>query len=95
LEKVGVFGLSSFFPQAERMKLAMLLNNVIASPSFGSWLQGAAAGHPETAVRRGRPAANQHLFDCPSWRHRAHVFRNPAAQRNDRLDAPSARGLRR
>lgn len=39
-DKVGVFGLSNFFPQADRMKLAMLLNNVIASPSFGSWLQG-------------------------------------------------------
>ncbi len=39
-DKVGVFGLSSFFPQAERMKLAMLLNNVIASPAFGAWLQG-------------------------------------------------------
>ncbi|MEJ2056745.1 MAG: hypothetical protein P8X39_02765, partial [Desulfofustis sp.] len=39
-DKVGVFGLSSFFPQAERMKLAMLLNNVIASPSFSAWLQG-------------------------------------------------------
>ena len=39
-DKVGVFGLTSFFPQAERMKLAMLLNNVIASPSFASWLQG-------------------------------------------------------
>jgi hypothetical protein len=39
-EKVGVFGLSHFFPQAERMKLAMLLNNVIASPSFSSWMTG-------------------------------------------------------
>jgi len=39
-DKVGVFGLSHFFPQAERMKLAMLLNNVIASPSFASWMIG-------------------------------------------------------
>ncbi len=39
-EKVGVFGLSHFFPQAERMKLAMLLNNVIASPSFSAWMTG-------------------------------------------------------
>jgi hypothetical protein len=39
-EKVGVFGLTHFFPQAERMKLAMLLNNVIASPSFSSWMTG-------------------------------------------------------
>jgi len=39
-DKIGVFGLSSFFPQPERMKLAILINNLIASPSYGSWLQG-------------------------------------------------------
>ncbi|MBT8353168.1 MAG: DUF87 domain-containing protein [Desulfofustis sp.] len=59
-DKVGVFGLTSFFPQAERMKLAMLLNNVIASPSFASWLQGQPLdiqnilydqnGRPNTAI---------------------------------------------
>jgi len=59
-EKVGVFGLSNFFPQAERMKLAMSINNVIASPSFGSWLQGnpldiqrmlyGSSGKPQTAI---------------------------------------------
>jgi len=59
-DKVGVFGLSSFFPQAERMKLALLLNNVIASPSFGAWLQGERLdiqkmlygedGRPRTAI---------------------------------------------
>ena len=59
-DKVGVFGLTSFFPQAERMKLAMLLNNVIASPSFASWLQGRPLdiqqilydenGRPNTAI---------------------------------------------
>ncbi len=59
-EKVGVFGLAQFFPQADRMKLAMLLNNVIASPSFGTWLQGESLdiqhifygndGRPRTAI---------------------------------------------
>ncbi len=59
-DKVGVFGLSSFFPQAERMKLAMLLNNVVASPSFAAWLQGQPLdiqrilygenGRPNTAI---------------------------------------------
>ncbi len=39
-DKVGVFGLSQFFPQPERMKFAMLLNNVIASPSFAAWMTG-------------------------------------------------------
>lgn len=39
-EKVGVFPMASFFPQSDRMKLAMMLNNVLASPSFESWLSG-------------------------------------------------------
>ncbi len=38
--KIGVFNLSRFYPQPDRMKLAMLLNNVIASPAFTSWLDG-------------------------------------------------------
>ena len=59
-DKVGVFGLSSFFPQSDRMKLAMLLNNVVASPSFAAWLQGEPLdiqrmlygddGRPRTAI---------------------------------------------
>ncbi len=56
-EKVGVFGLSSFFPQAERMKLAMLLNNLVASPAFASWLQGQPLDIQKILYDdRGRPA---------------------------------------
>ncbi len=40
-EKVGVLPLKSFYPQNERLKLAMLLNNVLASPTFESWIKGA------------------------------------------------------
>ncbi len=39
-KKVGVFGLNTFYPQPDRMDLAMKLNLIIASPSFGSWMQG-------------------------------------------------------
>lgn len=38
--KVGVFSLDTFYPQTERMALAMSLNNILASPSFSSWTQG-------------------------------------------------------
>jgi hypothetical protein len=41
-EKVGVLSLKSFYPQSERLKLAMLLNNVLASPTFSAWLDGDA-----------------------------------------------------
>jgi hypothetical protein len=38
--KVGVFALDTFYPQNERMELAMRLNNVLASPAFSSWIAG-------------------------------------------------------
>ncbi|MGN6546870.1 MAG: ATP-binding protein [Aureliella sp.] len=40
LDKIGVFELDSFLPAAERMKLAMSLNNLLASPAFAGWLEG-------------------------------------------------------
>jgi hypothetical protein len=40
LKRVGVFELEGFFPRAERMKLAMALNNIAASPSFAGWRRG-------------------------------------------------------
>lgn len=39
-DKLGVFPVSKFFPEKERFDLAMLLNNFLAAPAFGSWLQG-------------------------------------------------------
>jgi hypothetical protein len=38
--KVGFLDLESFYPQNERFKLAMTLNNLVASPSFAAWLEG-------------------------------------------------------
>jgi len=39
-EKVGILSLKSFYPQNERMKLAMALNGIISSISFASWIEG-------------------------------------------------------
>lgn len=39
-EKVGVFGIETFFPSSQRMKLAMKLNSLIANPSFTQWRVG-------------------------------------------------------
>jgi|LSQX01.1.fsa_nt_gb hypothetical protein len=39
-EKIGVLSLNSFYPQKERFGLAMLLNNILSSPGFSSWLEG-------------------------------------------------------
>ncbi len=38
--KLGVFDVDTFFPEKDRFKLAMDLNNIIASPSFQSWMNG-------------------------------------------------------
>jgi len=60
LRKLGVFELDQFFPPTDRMKLAMRLNGVIASPSFAAWTEGpdvdidaltrTADGRPRAAV---------------------------------------------
>ncbi len=39
-KKIGVLPLESFYPKAERFKLANKFNSVIASPSFMGWLEG-------------------------------------------------------
>jgi len=59
-DRIGVFPLESFYPQAKRMDLAMQLNNIIASPSFSGWTRGeplniedllyAANGKPRVSI---------------------------------------------
>jgi len=39
-DRVGVMDLESFYPSAERFELAMMLNNLLASPGFAAWAQG-------------------------------------------------------
>lgn len=40
LTKIGVMDLDSFFPADDRFQLAMAINNLVASPSFASWMEG-------------------------------------------------------
>ncbi|WP_363318871.1 DUF87 domain-containing protein [Chlorobium sp.] len=40
VRQVGVFDVDTFYPEKERFELAMAFNNLIASPSFQSWLSG-------------------------------------------------------
>jgi len=39
-ENLGAFSLDTFFPQKDRMDLAIQLNNILASPSFQGWREG-------------------------------------------------------
>ncbi len=38
--QIGVMSLESFFPAAERFKLAVQFNNLLAAPGFAAWMQG-------------------------------------------------------
>ncbi len=59
-DKVGMMPLESFYPAKERFELAMAINNLLAAPTFQSWLVGepldvdkmlfTAAGKPRVAI---------------------------------------------
>ena len=40
-EKLGVMALETVYPSKERFGLAMALNNLVAAPGFGAWMDGA------------------------------------------------------
>ncbi len=40
VKRVGVLDLDAFFPSKDRFALAMALNNLLAAPGFGAWLEG-------------------------------------------------------
>jgi hypothetical protein len=42
IAKIGVVDIESFFPSKDRFALAMQLNQLLAAPGFGAWLQGEA-----------------------------------------------------
>jgi hypothetical protein len=39
-DNLGAFPVETFFPAKDRMELAMLLNNILAAPTFESWREG-------------------------------------------------------
>ena len=60
LRKLGVFELDAFYPEKDRLALAMQLNGLLASPAFTQWIEGVpldagrllwdASGKPQAAV---------------------------------------------
>ncbi len=60
VNKVGVLDLETFYPEGERFKLAMALNNLLAAPGFAAWMEGepleidqmlyTAEGKPRVAI---------------------------------------------
>ena len=59
-QQVGVMSLDTFYPKNERQQLAVRCNNLLASPSFASWMEGEpldidrllynAQGKPQLAI---------------------------------------------
>ena len=39
-EKVGFMDLETFFPEKDRFKFSLLINNLLASPGFAAWMKG-------------------------------------------------------
>ena len=85
--RVGVLELEAFFPQKERFELAMALNNLLAAPGFGAWMEGEPLDVQRLLYTpQGKPRARD-LLDRAPERRRAHVLRVAAAQPGARLDA--------
>lgn len=42
MSTVGAFDVETFFPEKERLRLAVALNNILAAPSFSTWITGEA-----------------------------------------------------
>jgi len=40
MDRLGAFELEQFYPKKDRFELAMLLNNLLASPTFEAWVEG-------------------------------------------------------
>lgn len=55
-EKLGAFPIDNFFPAKDRNELAMTLNNILASPAFEAWREGAPMDIPSLLYAPdGRP----------------------------------------
>ncbi len=55
-EKLGAFAVDNFFPAKDRVDLALTLNNILASPAFEAWREGAPMDIPSLLYTAdGRP----------------------------------------
>ncbi len=54
--KIGVLDLESFYPSKDRFSLVMALNNLLASPGFGAWMEGVPLDIGQILhTRQGKP----------------------------------------
>lgn len=69
MNRIGAFDMETFYPEADRLKLAVALNNILASPGFASWIEGEQLDiHRMVKGDDGKPCQNifylAHLDDA-------------------------------
>jgi len=57
LRKLGVFDIDTFFPEKDRLALALELNGLVASPAFSSWVEGPDMDIEALLWKEGKPQA--------------------------------------
>ncbi len=57
IRKLGVFEIDTFFPEKDRLELAMQLNGLVASPAFSSWVEGPDLDIESMLWKDGKPQA--------------------------------------
>ncbi len=93
-DKLGAFPIDTFFPQKDRMDLAMQLNNILASPFFSGMARRARIGYSFIALYARWPPPAQRLLSGAPVRCGAHVFCDALIVRGRKLDAyPGGRFL--
>jgi hypothetical protein len=55
MEQVGAFDVETFYPEKERLKLAVALNNLLAAPSFSTWITGEPLDLSRMLEASGKP----------------------------------------
>jgi hypothetical protein len=61
MTRIGILDIESFYPSKDRFELAMQLNNLLAAPGFGLWLEG-------------DPLDINRLFHSPSGKPKVSIF---------------------
>jgi hypothetical protein len=71
-DKLGAFPIDQYISEKNRMKMSMQLNNIIAAPSFQSWIQG-------------EPLDIQNLLYQPNGRPRVSIFYTAHLNEQERM----------
>jgi hypothetical protein len=96
--KLGVFDVERFYPEKDRMELALALNAIVAAPSFQSWVSGEPLDIPALLrTPEGKPRISifyvAHLTDAERMFFIALLLEQIGAWLRGQLGATSLRGL--